>query len=167
VKKLRILENRTDVPPMTRIKWLDALNAIFPKWLGQIRAARVKLKAQAKEAKYPIFFEIEPILQFLRSGIQKDLAEIPISDLLDLTIIAIRVSTLLRCSDLSHVSWSIFEHDQQFFIRVCQKSGGSRSFCLQGFALLAFVAYLHRHRDFPAIFAFRRLRNPSECVGAE
>ena len=103
---LRRLESLHDIPIVQRTKWLQDAKATYPEHRLQILAGIKRLKANSKSPRYPIFFHISPIVAwaFPPSHLPHPsiyLLQSPM--LLDRLLIKIRLTTLMRASDISSV----------------------------------------------------------------
>ena len=80
---------------------------------------------------------------------------------------ALRVHTLGRSSDLSHVLPNLWVHQGSYNCRFLDKTGRQRLLTLSGRPLQMFVVYLARVSGVPAPFLLRYHNDLHRCLGAE
>ena len=92
---------------------------------------------------------------------------------LDKLIISLRLTTLMRATDLAHTTWGLFHSEadwqlhNELFIHCTSKTGKRQSFSVKGSTLQQLINYLHRHIQNPAPFLIGHTRNPEHLLGPE
>ena len=107
------------------------------------------LKRCASKAKYALFYDPAPLVSFYREG---RLSKLPLGLLRDKLIVALRVHTLGRSSDLSHLLPNLWEHQGSLNCRFPDKTGRQWLLTLSGRPLQLFLVYLARVSVAPAPF---------------
>ena len=62
--KIRHLEALPDIPVVQRLKWMQTSQLEIPEHRGPLIAGIKRLKATAKGPKYPVFYDISPLINF-------------------------------------------------------------------------------------------------------
>jgi integrase len=165
-KVLRAVEAQTDINVSIRMKYLrEAQSCSTGKravWLAQ---SLRRLKRQCDTPRYSIFYDVKPIVSFaFFAPVTKDL---PSDLLLDRSLLALRLSTLMRSVDVQNVVSGIFSFNSEFFVRTIDKNGTPRAFSVGGTTLLLLLEYMARVASFPATTMFRHLNAPQMTLSAE
>ena len=63
---------------------------------------------QSKGLKYPVFYEISPLINFSFPDFSPNFNFFNIAQTLDILIMQLRLTTLMRAADLSTIPWAIF-----------------------------------------------------------
>ena len=63
--------------------------------------------------------------------------------------------------------WGLFTMESQDYLRTTDKTGQALTFGITGQVVHTMMKYLHRPLQYPALFLFRHIKNPSLCLGAE
>ena len=87
--------------------------------------------------------------------------------LLDRLLLQVRLTTLMRSVDAANICWGLFTMESQAYLRTTDKTGQAVTFSITGQVVHTMKEYLHRHLQYPALFLFRHIKNPSLCLGAE
>jgi site-specific recombinase XerD len=161
---LRRLEASQDIPLNQRIQWLlifqvKVSNPIMQK---HIQSALNRLKNQGKQAKYPVMPKIDLLIEQAFNTQPSELEE-----LLDVVLVQLRLTTLMRSVDLTQVMWGLLTHDLQFFIKTTDKNAKSQVFNLNEPTLSLLLRYLEKHRHYPNLFMFRYIKQPSRVLSAQ
>ena len=165
--QLRLLECLHDVPHKTRTAWLQhALHQNDnPVQRTHLQACLRRLQTAAKKAKHDVFYSIQPLLT--RAFTPAPLMTLSMPTLLDTLLLQIRLTTLLRSVDTANITWALFTHEHQYFIRASDKKGQLLTLNITGQTLDTLIEYLYRHREHPGIFLFRYVNDLDQCLGAE
>ena len=156
-------ESACDIPLKTRLQWLVELERICPTLAKRTTLIKRRLKRCSDKAKYDLFYDPSPLVAFYREG----LLSVPLGCLRDKLIMALRVHTLGRSSDLSHVLPNLWVHQGSYNCRFLDKTGRQRLLTLSGRPLQLFVVYLARVSGVPAPFLLRYHNDLHRCLGAE
>jgi integrase len=154
------------VPVSIRLQWLKNASYSFhsARAVRLFRVAECRLRKQGKRPKYPMFYDLSPLVTraFATTSHPK-----PINDLLDLLLLRLRLVTLMRSVDVANLTWGIFSHEGTHFIQTVDKGGNPRCFSVGGKTLHSLLLYLHRHLSHPACLLFRYVNDPRRPLGAE
>ena len=156
-----------DVELRTRLKWLKCWGDIHPTLQSQVASASKALKRQGKAPRYDQFFSLNPLLQWLKNLGGFPFAQLPVGDLLDAAVLALRMGNLMRSGDISRVAWGIWTLEGMYFLKVVTKGGAPRVVSIQGLTFDLVLAYVWRHRNCPGVKMFRQLPHPAFPQGAE
>ena len=163
--KLRNLECQNDNPAKLRISWIQGQKHIYnnPKMQTEMNQAIKRIERTRHKAKYPIFYDINPLLQlaFPNSPAQ---AKIPKVDQL---ILQLRLTTLMRSIEVANITWALYTMDDKYYIKTVNKQGQPTSFNVQGKTLSNLINYIHDHLQYPAPFLIRDTQHKHKCLGAE
>ena len=96
-----------------------------PKGIQLLRHAARRLKRGAKRPKYPVMYDVEPIIRIAFSEAHK-------LCLLDRTLVQVRLTTLMRSVDAANIVWALFHQDGEAFIKCTTKTGELTAFNLKG-----------------------------------
>ena len=133
------------------------------KLAGIFRAALRKVKRQTKKARYPIYFDVQPLVDWALgppTTTEK-------SEILDRLLIQIRLTTMMRSVDVSQVVWGVFEYQNRYFIHTTNKQGALATFSVEGVTLQTLLEYIEMHLEYPGTHLIRYLNCPSRCMGSE
>ena len=156
-----------DVDLRKRCRWVKCWGVIHPSLLPSVGAALKRLKRQGKAPRYDQYFSLTPLLKWLKGLGVFPFSHLPVADLLDATVIALRLGNLMRSGDLARISWGLWTLEGMYFIKVLTKGGCPRVVSVQGLALDLLLAYVWRHRNIPGVRMFRQLPHPAFPLGAE
>jgi hypothetical protein len=159
---IRQLECQQDIPPGTRAEWVEdaVVHVRNPKGIQLLLQAARRLKRGSKRPKYPIMYDVQPLLQVAFTEGHR-------LCLLDRALLQVRLTTLMRSVDAANIVWALFHQDNETFIKCTTKTGELTTFNLRGLTLETVVEYIHEHRHHPALFLFRSTVKPHQCLGAE
>ena len=159
---LRQLECQQDIPATTRAEWVeDAVAHVSnPKGIQLLRQASRRLKRGGKRPKYPILYDVQPILKVAFSDAHT-------LCLLDRTLLQVRLTTLMRSVDAANIVWALFHQGSETFIKCTTKTGELTTFNVRGKTLDTVFAYMYEYRAQPALFLFRSTVKPHQCLGSE
>ena len=169
---IRQLETMHDIPGRQRIHWLsNAMPFASTKVKGQINMAIQRIKSTGRGAKYPVFFPVTSLVQWVLPSLP---TAVPTTSLLlDRQIIQVRLTTMMRSCDVATIPWDLFflrtewHPDEPIFITCTTKNGQRRTFSILGDGVATILDYVWRHRDVPALFLCRYTERPHFCLGAE
>ena len=119
------------------------------------------IKNQANAAKYPIFFDLHPIVDYA-------FAVPEVQDpgtLLDRLLLQLRLTTLMRSVEVSNIVWGLFEHRNWFYIHTTNKNGTLATFSVKEQTLQSLLVYLEKHLDYPNTTLIGYLISPAKCMG--
>ena len=163
-QKIRTLLSLHDIAPPVKVQWLQSAQAQADHNLqSSFQSAISKIKKQAKAAKYPIFFDLHPIVEYA-------FASPEIHDpgpLLDRLLLQLRLTTLMRSVDVSNIVWGLFEHRNRFYIHTTNKNGTLATFSVERQTLQSLLVYLEKHLDYPNTTLIWYLNSPAKCMGSE
>lgn len=116
--KIRQVLSLHDIPAEYKIEMLEGAST-EQKFQKALKSAIQKVKQQAKRARYPIFFDIQPIVQYAFAPEADPANNIPGSrdpgHQLDRLLLQLRLTTLMRSVDVANIVWGVFEYCNQFF----------------------------------------------------
>ena len=166
---LRMLECQQDIPATIRMQWIQSAMHITSKPRDHVmmRQSIQRLKNASRRAKHPVFFSIQPLLQHAFPEQHTPLSEWSMDHLLDILILQLRLTTLMRSVDIANIAFALFHQDGVHFVRATDKKGEATTFSITGFTLYTLLEYMHRHLNQPALFLFRYTKDPSQCLGSE
>jgi hypothetical protein len=115
---LRQLECQQDIPAATRAEWVEdaIVHVRNPKGIQLLRQAARRLKRGSKRPKYPILYDVQPILRLA-------FAEASTLCLLDRALLQVRLTTLMRSVDAANIVWGLFQQDSETYIKCTTKTG--------------------------------------------
>ena len=119
-----------------------------------------RLQQQSHKAKYPIFFDIQPLINFAFSSVSKIM-------LVDRVILQLRLTTLMRSSDIANVTWGLYTFDKAMYIKTVNKMGHTTTFNVTGKTLKSIMQYMCQHINYPAPYLIRDSKEPHRCLTAE
>ena len=163
---------------MQRTKWLQDAKATYPEHRLQILAGIKRLKANSKSPRYPIFFDISPIVSWAFPPPHLPHPSIYLLQspmLLDRLLIQLRLTTLMRASDISSIPWALFhlnsqgnwDVNQPLFLHTSSKTGNRKTYSVMGQTALAIFHYVWLHINVPAPYLIRNTDHPETNMGAE
>ena len=118
-QKIRTSLSLHDIAPQVKVQWLQSAQTRAD---GNLKTAFqseiLKIKKQAKAAKYPIFFDLHPIVDYAFAV--PDVQEPGTS--LDRLLLQLRLTTLMRSVDVSNIVWGLFEHRNRVYIHTTNKN---------------------------------------------
>ena len=172
---LRTLETQNDISHKQRVQWVIQAKAFYPNPDQQIALTQCvkRLQKAQHKPKYPIFFNIDPILQLAfpknesidsHTQMNQDMSTIPLVDKL---ILQLRLTTLMRSIDVANITWALFHMEGKHYIKTTNKQGQSLTFSVNGATLNTLINYMFLHVDHPAPFMIRYTHNKHMCMGAE
>jgi integrase len=97
----------------------------------------------------------------------------PISHLLDKLLVQLRLTTLMRASDLANIAWGIFHMGTTpkahgpLYLHTNTKTGARQTYSIMGTTALTLVEYTWHHRDSPAPYLIRHQDHQALCMGPE
>jgi len=165
---LRQLECQHDIPLKQRMAWVkEALDNCQTKHnKGILENALQRLKRNQSKPKYPVFYNLKPLLEATFKT-DRDLAKINMEELLDLALLQLRLTTLMRSVDAANMTWAIYTQGTRSFLKTTGKTGTSQVYSVQGKTLETIRMYLYRHMEHPAQTMFRYTKEPQHCLGPE
>ncbi len=175
---IRKLESLHDIPITQRTKWLNDAKGTYPEHRQTILAGVKRLRATAKSARYPIFFDISPIINWAYPPANlpsPNIFLLPTSSLLDKLLIQLRLCTLMRASDISSVPWALFhmnnqgnwDPNQPLFLHTNSKSGTRKTYSIMGQTAITVIHYTWLHINVPGAFLIRNTDQPERPMGSE
>ena len=90
--RIRQLESLHDIPVTQRIKWMQTAQAEIPDHRGPLIAGIKRLKATAKGPKYPVFYDISPLINFSFPDPYPDFTFFNIAQTLDILTMKLRLT---------------------------------------------------------------------------
>ena len=153
------LVHRCDVPVTIRRQWLQDIQHLHP---GLFKRGLVRLKQQAGGARYPVFFSIDPLVQWL-----EDFTWESKEVLLKKALVSLRLATLLRSSDVANMPWAIWRHENKFYVKSLNKGGVLQTIAICGFPLHYLAHYMALHVGYPDLGIWRHEKDPGRCLGSE
>ena len=87
--------------------------------------------------------------------------------LLDTLLAMLRLTTVMRSVDASHVVPCLFQHENNFFVRYTDKNATSVTASVGPKVVGAMMEYLARVCNHPAPFLFRYEKAPEKCLTSE
>ena len=168
-QKLRHLENQQDIPTKTRIKWVQDTLGITtnPKVRTMMSQTIKRLNIGSKKPKYPVFYDLKPLLDRAFQEEQPNLHIMPMNNLLDKLLLQLRLTTMMRSGDASNIVWALFEQDKKYYIKTTDKNGVIQVFNVTGQTFTTLLEYLTRHLMIPGLYLFRYVNKPWEYLGSE
>ena len=173
--RIRQLEALHDIPIAQRLKWMQTAQLEIPEHRGPLIAGIKRLKATAKGPKYPVFYDISPLINFSFPDPSPNFNFFNIAQTLDILIMQLRLTTLMRAADLSTIPWAIFHmnpkgnwtQEKPLFIHSTTKNGTRKTFSIFGTTATTLLHYIWLHLKNPAPFLLRHSDNPHKCLGSE
>ena len=162
---VRMVEGQHDVPPKLRLQWLEHTLPFHTNTKDRltIQSGMRRVKAQQKQPKYSVFFRITK----LRTWAFEEEQEQEEKTLVDLVIMRLRLTTLMRSGDLANMVWGLFMMDNKYYIKTTNKQGKLMTFMVAGKTLQSIKSYLINHQDHPGLFLLRHLTDTKKYLGAE
>ena len=162
---LRQLECQQDIPISWRINWVQDATPHYtePKQKVAITQCIKRLRRSGKQPKYPVFYNIQPLVKLAFTGP----APQQIGDKLDRLLLQVRITTLMRSGDAANIVWAVFTNEGNHYIKTTNKSGQVTTFNITGQTLQSLLDYLHHHKEHPAPFLFRYTKQPENCLGSD
>ena len=147
----------------------------IPEHRGPLIAGIKRLKATGKGPKYPVFYDISPLINFSFPDPSPDFTCFNIAQTLDILIMQLRLTTLMRAADISTIPWAVFHMNpkgnwtptQPLFIHSSTKNGTRKTFSILGITATTLLHYIWLHLNNPAPFLLRHTDNPHKCLGSE
>ena len=161
------LVGMVDISPRQRLRWAHDIqrSGLAPE-KACIKAINA-IKRQCKAPRYTVPMPLRPVVAFLQTLVSQGPASLAMEVLLPATIVALRLLTMLRSTDLEHMHNTLLESEGKFYVACVQKGGKSHVSSVQGFALRFLREYLWRVRGAPGPRVFRWLENPNLCLGSQ
>jgi predicted RNA-binding Zn-ribbon protein involved in translation (DUF1610 family) len=128
------------------------------RMLSALKLSIRRIKKQAKQAKYPLFYPMEGLLRF---AFRQDAFNFK------RLLLLLRITTLMRSCDLARIAWGLWESQGRYFLITVDKNASQRFLCVQGLLLKHILHYLHLHRNHPNPFFLRHAKHPWRALGAE
>ena len=139
--EVRTLETRHDLPTKERLRLLASLLEDTDSGKRAIvQNAMRRVQRASKGAKYPVFYELGPLLHLAFGDVQVE--EMAMPDLLDKLILQLRITTLMRSADAARIVWCLFFQDKQYYIKCTDKAGALLTFSVTGQTLMTLKEYL-------------------------
>ena len=115
LKKIKTIEFTHDMPHRERLQLLERILASCGnlKVRTRVLSAVRRMRAASKQPKYPIFFDLDPLL---KRAFQREPTD-SIEDMLDTMVLRLRLTTMMRSTDVAHIASAIFTQDAKFFLR--------------------------------------------------
>jgi integrase len=152
-ESLRLLECAQDIPPKVRQEWLtDALqNITHPPSRKYVLEGIKRLKGATKRPKYPVLYNVQPLLDLAFGDQRRKEKEL---HLVDRLLLQLRLTTMMRSGDVANLVWAIFTHEGEFYVKCTGKTGQVQTFRVSGSTRNTLLQYVHFHRLHPALFLF-------------
>ena len=157
------MEGCHDIPTKTRQKWLtEAIKTTTkPTYHRLIQQAIRRLANVGKQAKYPFFYSVQPLVNLAFASDQNALP------LVDRLLLQLRLTTMMRSGDCAKIVCAIFEQDAAHFVQTTNKMGHRQTFSVTGHTLTSLTQYLWQIRGYPNLHLFRHTAQPAKCLGPE
>ena len=164
-KKIQTTLTLHDIAPRYRVAWLKSAEARFRhlNFSKAFKSAIQKIQRQSKQPRYPIFFDVKPLVQWAFGP----LGPADRGVRLDRLLLQLRLTTLMRSVDVANITWGIFCQGSDFFIQTTTKTGALATFSVAGMTLQTLLEYVWLHLDFPAPYLIRYVHEPHKCMGSE
>ena len=134
-----------------------------PAFADEAERTAARLKRFHNHPKYQVCYEIVPLLDWLKGlGSPSDL---PIDVLTRASIVALRVTTLMRSGDIQNLTNNVFIQAGGYFLVARDKNNKTVWARIEGLTRDRVLEYVYRHRDTPAPHMFRNQNNPALCIG--
>ena len=145
----------------TRMAWISAAlqGDLSRKAKLALQQAAKRVRSQGSKPKYPIFYDISPLVRFA--------FEPDSTGCLDRLIIQLRLVTLMRSRDLANLVWCLYQHEDKYYLKSTNKCGAATTHSIEGVVLTSVVQYLHRHLHVPAPHLLRHLLAPAKVLSAD
>lgn len=131
-----------------------------------IQQACQRVKRTQSKAKYPVFYDIKPLLTWAFES-NKSPQEYDKETLLDMVLMQLRLTTMMRTVDAANLVWALWHQDEQYYVKTTTKTGECIAHNVTGRTLTCLLEYMCRHIDHPAMFMFRYIKDPGQCLGSE
>ena len=105
---IRELETLYDIPHADKLRMLRAAVSGHPELSEEVAKTAKRLERFHSHPKYQVFYEIRPLLDWLKGLGKPDTLSIDV--LTRATIVALRVTTLLRSGDLQNLVNHVYCH---------------------------------------------------------
>ena len=127
LEAVRELQRRHDIPVRIRMAWLSTamLGDISKRAKVAMRQATRRLRSQGSKPRYPIFYDISPLVAFafeqpnLTGGLRCTTQE------LVQLIIQLRLVTMMRSRDLANLVWCLYHYEDKHYLKSTNKSGAA------------------------------------------
>ena len=108
-----------------------------------------------------MYYDVNPSWEYLYTV---DPTAAAVQDLMDATVVALRLTTLMRSADLANLIWGMWRHEDKYYVKTVDNPGELRTVSVDGWTLGLTSAYLFRHREAPRERFLRQLRDPRQAV---
>ena len=162
---VRELETLYDIPHADKLRMLRAAVSRHPELSDEVAITARRLERFHSHPKYQVFYEIRPLLDWLKSLGKPDTLSIDV--LTRATVVALRVTTLLRSGDLQNLVNHVYCHSGGHYVVARDKNNRTVWARVDGLTRDLVLEYIYRHRDTPAPYMFRNRNNPSLCIGVQ
>ena len=98
----------------TRVHWLQEALAQAPTDLARLHIQHCirRIKANRLRAKYPIFYNLTPLVDWALSG--EDPGALSTATLPDDVLLQLRLTTMMPSADAVSVAWALWHQDNQY-----------------------------------------------------
>ena len=162
---IRELETLYDIPHADKLRMLRAAVSKHPELSDEVARTAARLERYHSHPRYQVFYEIRPLLEWLKSLGKPDTLNLDV--LTRATIVALRVTTLLRSGDLQNLVNHVYCHSGGYYIVARDKNNRTVWARIDGLTRDLVLEYLYRPQDTPAPHMFRNQNNPALCIGAQ
>ena len=162
---LKDIESWYDVPFTVKLTYLNMAVDRHPELGAEAERTAARLKRFHDHPKYEVFYEVQPLLDWLK-GLDYP-ATLTLEVLTRATIVALRITTLMRSGDLHNMVSHVYIHSDQYFVCAKNKKGTLVTARVDGITKDLVLEYLFCHRNHPAALFFRNQNNPALCISSE
>ena len=162
---IRELETLYDIPHADKQRMLRAAVDKYPALADEAARTAARLNRFHSHPRYQVFYEIKPLLDWLK-GLSEP-STLSLDVLTRATIVALRVTTLMRSGDLQNLVSNVYTHAGSYYVVARDKNNRIVWARIDGLTRDLVLEYLYRHRDTPAPHMFRNQNNPALCIGAQ
>ena len=111
---LKDIESWYDVSYAVKLKYLNMAVNRHPELGAEAERTAARLKRFHDHPKYEVFYEVQPLLDWLK-GLDSP-ATLTLEVLTRATIVALRITTLMRSGDLHNMVSHVYTYTDQYFV---------------------------------------------------
>ena len=157
------MESWYDIRYADKLKYLKIATEEYPELTEEAARTAAHLKRFHEHPKYEVFYEIKPLLDWIKGLCPP--AEFPLDVLTRATIVALRITTLMRSGDLHNMVNNVHAYCNQYFVYARDKKGRLATARVDGITRNLVLECLFPYRNHPAPLFFRNQNNPAPCIG--
>ena len=117
---IRELETLYDIPHADKLRMLREAVSKHPELSDEAARTAARLKRFHSHPRYQVVYEIKPLLEWLKSLGKPDTLSLDL--LTRATIVALRVTTLLRSGDLQNLVNNVYCHAGDYYVAARDKN---------------------------------------------